>query len=73
MLKICYLLAKIGVDTAENEPDVEALRNGLRVLIVLSPVSVAWKENLSFPQITLRDDAIKYSSMREDSEALQRQ
>ena len=32
-----YLLAKIGVDAAENEPDVEVRSDGFLVLLILSP------------------------------------
>ena len=37
MLENEWLLAKIGVDTAENQPDVDVRRNGLRGLLILSP------------------------------------
>ena len=37
MLKDEYLLAKIGVDIAENEPKVEVWSNEWLVLLILSP------------------------------------
>ena len=43
MLKNKYLLAKVGVDTAENGPKVDVWSNELLVLIILStayPVSL---------------------------------
>ena len=40
-MSIYNLLAKIGVNTAENEPDVEVWSNGLLVLLMVSPVDAS--------------------------------
>ena len=35
------ILAKVGVDTAENEPDVEIWSDGLLVLLIVNPETMS--------------------------------
>ena len=54
MLKT-YLLAKIGVDTAENEPDVEEWRNGAHLLVYLVHRISVWENEENNSNFALTD------------------